>query len=199
MPWLSFWFLMPALLQQPWEEGPRHQACARTMDASDSTLGGCSSCICQHRDRNVGRLCCGTHGPANSNPTSVVQVTRLQDRGAAAGRGEGKLVHHAKEAYVNDLPEGCYGTVRKDAALGALTRDELSSKPARTQSKFDTADPPHSTWICDGGNPARPDQSGSLKPPHLGRPQSVRGTARPQLPRTRNHSRTLDDWTAQMG
>lgn len=34
---------------------------------------------------------------------------------------------------MNDLPEGCYRTVRKDAALGALTRDELSSHPARTR------------------------------------------------------------------
>lgn len=75
-----------------------------------ATLAGGHPAVCYHRDSVIGTWvsCCGTNGPANSNPTSLVHgrcCTTVQeylvcpDRGVTAGKNEGKLAHRAKEAH----------------------------------------------------------------------------------------------------
>lgn len=83
-----------------------------------------------HRDRKTWVSCCGTHGPANSNPTSPVHpccrdavllvqscisCVRIWVQRPGVVRGKSSLCQGGR---ANDVPEGCYSTARQESALG---------------------------------------------------------------------------------
>lgn len=137
-----------------------------------------------HSDRKTWVSCCGTHGPANSNPTSPVHpccrdavllvqscisCVRIWDRRPRGVRGKSSQ----RQGVIART------TFQKDATVqhgrnrhlgGTATRDELPQWQARTR---DSADPPD---LWQRQPCLDPSQSGCLKPPATGR-QSIHGKA----------------------
>lgn len=135
-----------------------------------------------HRDRKTWVSCCGTHGPANSNPTSPVHpccrdavllvqscisCVRIWVQRPGVVRGKRSLCQGGR---ANDVPEGCYVQHGRNRHLVCTaTRDELPQWQARTR---DSADPPD-LWQRQPCLDL--SQSGCLKPPR--HPLQVRGVS----------------------
>lgn len=85
------------------------------------------------------------------------------DRGSRPGRMRGSWITVPRRR-TNDLPEGCYRTVRKEAALGAFDKGRTARVPSANQSKNRQG---RSTRFVTASTLFGSSQLGFLKPPQV--------------------------------